>query len=97
MSCVYIATSTIGVPNHNYSSGHQGLCVGQLIMNVTSQSTVLEPLKKYVCDIYLECVYNCIYLHLCDMRLCKLLQCPDDRSQQDGADCANSQVNSNSF
>ena len=93
MSCV--ATSTI--PNHNYSSGHQGLCVGQLMMNVTSQSTALELLEKYACDMHQERVYNCIYLHLCDMRLCKLLQCPDDRSQQDGADCANSQVNSNRF
>ena len=42
-----------------------------------------------VCDMSL-----CTCMHVGDMRSCKLpLQCPDDRSRQDGADCANSQVN----
>ena len=68
------------------------------MVNATSQNTVLGPLKKYVIRV---CICNCMhiiyymYMYVCDMRLCELPQCPDDRTRQDGADCANSQVNSN--
>ena len=86
----------------SYSSELLVLSVDQLAMSVTLQSIVLEPLERCVC---VFCVYVCVcmYVHMCmhvrvSVWYCLYyLQCPADRSRQDGVDCDNGQVNNFSF
>jgi len=63
---------------------HKGLSVEQLLMNVT--------LKKVALELQGRCVM-CLYLYVCISNTVHVtLQCPADRTLQNGADCNNGQV-----